>query len=121
MDNVNIKQITNFDIKNLESFEIDNIEYCQYIFSIPAKKIGYCCDIEGINIPIYIFLESQPTTPIKINIGKTGIYELQPDIFFLRDYTQDEITTQEINVNVDIIKIFLPKKINFVLDFILIL
>lgn len=99
--------------------EITNVPYVQLDASLltggngPLIKIGYACEAKGIGYPIFITNEGQ-SSAYEISIGKTGMYEVQPEYFkSLNDitYTEKEILPQ-------LSKIQVPKNIIFKLDYV---
>lgn len=126
----NIKQKTNFDIKNLESHiktvTIAGVEkqisYKTIIFSNAEKviKIGYCCEPRGIGVPIFLKINNNSTN-FPIYIGKTGMFETQPDTW--KNINDEEAKEEEYKILINEIEV--PYKIeennfeiNFKLDYV---
>lgn len=68
----------------------------------PVNKIGYICEPRGIDIPITITTGDIRRT---INIGKTGMYEVMPEIFL--NSTEEE--AEELECIPKITEIRVPK------------
>lgn len=109
----NIKQITNFDIENNPD-EPDN-SFAHFGFDKSVSKLGYCCEPKGIGekYPIKLYLSTKED-PILIEIGKTGMFEVQPEDF-IKVGEDDKAVSVEMAV--EIVGIDLPKGIRFVLDY----
>ena len=74
------------------------------------SKFGYCCEPKAIQYPIFLTVVSSknPNQSKEFQIGKTGMFELQPEVWIdINDYEPEE---QEANVIVTEIKI--PWKFN---------
>ena len=110
----NVAQITNFDIQDLETFIKNDIEYVQYTFPAKIEKLGFCSDPRGIGSTMYLYLENNPDTAIPILIGKSGMFEIQPETY--SKLNKDNVS-ENIELKVNIVKIDLPKHLNFVLDY----
>ena len=110
----NVAQITNFDVQDLPTIEKENGKYAKYEFEAKIEKLGYCCEPKGIGSWIYIYLEEQPETAVPIQIGKSGMYEVQPEPFLKLN---EENVIEEVDMKVNIIAIELPKNLKFVLDY----
>ena len=128
----NIKQLTNFDVKDntteKKTFFIGGtsvthnyriIPYNQLLglvggendLIISINKLGYCVNSnQGINYPIYITFEDG--TEETFYIGKTGIFEFQPEEW--TDVNDDKI---ERTAKVSVKRILVPDNIPFVLDY----
>ena len=110
----NVAQITNFDVQDLPTIEKENGEYAKYNFATKVEKFGYCCEPKGIGSWIYLYLEEQPETAVAIQIGKSGMYEVQPEPFLKLN---EENIIEEIDMKVNIIAVEVPKNLKFVLDY----
>lgn len=110
----NVEQITNFDVQDLPTIEKENGEYAKYNFLTKIEKLGYCCESKGIGSWIYLYLEEKPETAIPIQIGKSGMYEIQPEPY---SKLNDENILEEIDMKVNIIAVEVPKNLKFVLDY----
>ena len=118
----NISQVTNFSpeiisaeteiitvfIGNKEYVEV---EYYVLPVSILTKskntfinKLGYTCEPKGIDYPIILTSNGKTST---IHIGKTGMFEISPEIFM--DINDKE--AEEINCIPQITEIKIPKNI----------
>lgn len=122
--NYNIRQITNHNADALDSGNEPN--YYEFRFSselgaskpaeeLPALKLSYICEPNAINIPIYIAF-SGSTTYNRINIGKTGIFEIQPESRISDILTQE---VEEEDIEFKIIGIKVPKGFSFSIDYII--
>ena len=112
----NVEQITNFDIQNEDAptFEINGVEYVQYTFPKPICKLGYCCEPKGIGQTIYLYSEDDEVKGKPFIIGKTGMFEVQPEL--ISKMGEDNIMEQ-VEIKVNMKKIDLPKHIKFTLDY----
>lgn len=128
MSNYNIKQFTNFDID--ESYTTGKIEgYTCYIIphnvlidkfnprpdttSIEIVKLGYCTnDNEGMNYPIGIMFDKSDGELEVFHIGKTGMFEFQPE--YWQDINDDSI---EGEAKVCVNQVWVPEGVPFVLDY----
>lgn len=86
----NIKQLTNFDIKNAPTItkivlvggdlgERREVEYkiiSQTLLRNDITKFGYCCELKAIQYPIFLTINGIEEN---FQIGKTGMFELQPE------------------------------------------
>jgi hypothetical protein len=91
---IDIRQITNFDLDNAnevtKSIVIggDYLHPIDYIYkeitsemlgSNEVFKFGYCTNSnEGMNYPIFLTVNGEET---EFQIGKTGMFEITPEIF----------------------------------------
>ena len=108
----NVKQITNFDLKNAVSVNKNviiggetyrNVQYkviSQTYLKNNINKFGYCCEPKAIPYPIFLTING---TEKEFQIGKTGMFELQPDTW--QNINDDSSIEQEINVVVTEIKV----------------
>lgn len=129
----NIKQLTNFDVKDNtieeKTFFVGGetsithnyriIPYNQLLglvggendLIISINKLGYCVNSnQGINYPIYITFEDGAEETFYI--GKTGIFEFQPEEW--TDVNDDKI---ERTATVSVKRILVPDNVSFVLDY----
>lgn len=117
----NIKQITNYDLTEAP-IEEKAIMRAEELIIYPYKiitintlkgvvtKLGYCCEPKGIGYPIFLTFQEQEERPFQV--GKTGMFEFQPE--------------EWINVNggnivrtavVNCITVAVPADIAFTLDY----
>lgn len=117
----NIKQLTNFDIQNYNSigqYKIAHIEdsipvdYVHIDFEQLVSKLGYCCESRAIGYPIILYFENN-STPTPFEVGKTGMFEVQVETF--QNKNEEEINNIDIQINIQGIDV--PKEFNFVLDY----
>ena len=89
------------------------IEYNYYDFELPTNtfKIGYCCEPKGISYPI--FITTTTSAEQKFEIGKTGMFEVQPEDWKNINVDQEEEETAEVYVT----KVSFPSNIKFVFDY----
>lgn len=78
---------------------------------IPIIKLGYVCEPKGIDYPIYLM--SQGTVK-EFYLGKTGMFEIQPETF--KDINDEE--AQELTHTPQITAIHVPRDIVFKLDYV---
>ena len=122
MDNVNICQLTNFDLDDVETKEItikkddgkitENHLYkhitSSKLGSSKVFKLGYCVnDNQGINYPIFLNGDQEKN---KIYIGKTGIYEFQPE-------TREDAEGEEVTMIAYASELWVPADVPFCLDY----
>ena len=129
----NIKQLTNFDIADLSEEIIgvrkgdDIVVSVVYkiiplgVLGAPISKMGYCCEPKGINYPIFLTINQ---VEYKFDLGKTGMFEFQPEQWINVNGDNIERTT-----NITVTEIKVPKRdldsdgqeignpIHFVLDY----
>ena len=114
----NIKQITNFDIDSYPTEEIDvtvagmstprtviyKIIDNGYI-SQGIEKFGYCCEPKAISYPIWLVLrEGNNLNTKSFEVGKTGMFEVQPE-----NWTNvNDPTAEEETMTVDVVEIKVP-------------
>lgn len=91
---LNYKQITHYDLPTTAS------DYVEILVNVDLMSFGYCCPVAYIDKPIYLNLNGAYN---KIEIGKTGMYELHSD-------TMDKI--------LDIYGVKVPKDVPFTVDYI---
>ena len=82
-------QITNFDLDSAstiqktihkkdtgEEVQIDYKVISLALLKYPIFKMGYCCEMKGTNYPIFLTTNGNER---EFTIGRTGMYEFQPD------------------------------------------
>lgn len=128
----NIKQLTNFDVANnryetrgvfkgpvavnhryriISYNQLLGIESNSNDITINISKMGYCTnDNEGKDYPIFITFGDK--TERIFYIGKTGIFEFQPEEW--RDVNDDDT---ERTATVSVIQVLVPDGVPFVLDY----
>lgn len=121
--NYNLKQITNFtaeELKEQDAIDIVNDgEWEYYKFTtthfgnLPMLKFGYICEPNAFNIPIYITFAGY-TEPNKFTLGKTGIFEIQPEIFIDKNSAEQ----LEENIKFEITELRIPTGFSFSIDYI---
>ena len=97
--------LTAFHFGDFEGFSDQEVE-------MPLVKLGYICEPNAIGIPIYIKFQDMASTK-KINIGKTGMFEIQTEELINEETGKVEI----LNFYIDEIKI--PVGFKFSLDYII--
>ena len=121
--NYNIKQVTNYDISGYPTvnysitFPNGDVKTVPYITALDGSqivKLGYCCEPKGIELPIYIRTNDGKGYR-EIQIGKTGMYEMQPELW--HDVNKPDIEEEETTVVVTGVRV--PKGIEFTLDYVL--
>ena len=85
----NIRQKTNFDFDLAEGEPKDvyvggelreGLTYKSITFENKVPKLGYCAnDNEGMNYPIFLVFDGEGDTDHEFQIGKTGMFEFQPE------------------------------------------
>ncbi len=116
----NIRQKTNFDLTGGEEKtvrvggdkgETRTLTYKSILFESNVFKLGYCTnDNEGMNYPIFlVFLTGEEK---EFQIGKTGMFEFQPEEW--RDVNADD-TERTAEVFVTELKVF--EDVPFVVDY----
>lgn len=115
---VNIKQITNYDLAgggspmSIHKYGQDPaISYNYYTipFSTKISKLGYCCEVKGIAYPIFLTINGSEA---EFQIGKTGMFEFQPETW--KNVNED---STERTVEVTCTQIRVPADIKFTLDY----
>ena len=116
----NIKQITDLTTNNREEIIKDritvagstltNVSYYRYTLDGTAIKLGYCCEVKGIGYPIFLTFDDNTETAFEI--GKTGMYEFQPE-----DYYDVNADTEEKTAIIKCIKVAIPADLKFTLDY----
>lgn len=114
----NIKQITNFDIKDAitttknviaggdigyDKHSYRSVQYktiSQSYLRNTISKFGYCCEPKAIQYPIFLTINGVEK---EFQIGKTGMFELQPETWM--NVNRDDSEEQEANVIVSEIKV----------------
>lgn len=117
----NIKQLTNRDLINLPS--VDKVimkaeELTTYPYKIITTdmlkgiitKLGYCCEPKGIGYPIFLTFQEQEEQAFQI--GKTGMFEFQPETWINVNGGNIERTAI-----VHCIEVAVPADITFTLDY----
>lgn len=129
MANYNVKQITGYDVLDNPTFtytitvphrtpsgEIEfiseDVEYVQVIANVDVIKLGYCCEPKAFIYPIFLKMHD---TYHQIQIGKDGMYEMQPEDW--KDVNAEEVKEKTSNVIVSGVRV--PKNVNFTLDYVL--
>ena len=122
MNNVNIQQVTPYDLEGMATenhnltFPDGHIENITYIslFSETKKivKFGYCCEPKGIVYPIRLNINN---TGYKFfQVGRDGIYEMQPEQWTnVNDENAEEKTSKVILTG-----IYVPQGINFTFEYV---
>lgn len=80
--------------------------------SIPIVKLGYVCEPKGKDYPIYLVSNGDEK---EFYLGKTGMFEIQPETFLDINGDEDE---EIITVIPKITAIHVPVDIQFKLDFV---
>jgi hypothetical protein len=116
----NIRQQTNFDLTGSETKtvrvgsdqgETRTLTYKSIIFEKPISKFGYCTnDNEGMNYPIFIVFDDGAEK--EFQIGKTGMFEFQPDEW--RDVNDDD---EERTLEVFATEVKIYENVPFVIDY----
>ena len=89
-------------------------DYNEYNLAGTAIKLGYCCEFKGIGYQIFLTFNDNTETPFEI--GKTGMYEFQPETWIIKDDDTGDIDTYEGTVQA-IEYILIPMGFSFVLDY----
>lgn len=123
----NIKQITDLDVSLIDSEEkiipdpLDSSRSITKTYKVindknllqesnKVVKFGYCCEVKGINYPIFLTINNVEK---EFKIGKTGMFEFQPEDW--KNINDPEEEEAEIKIYTNIIKV--PSDIKFVLDY----
>lgn len=119
----NLRQLTNFDIqegyvnagqhKVLYVEDSIPVDYVHIDFEKPVSKLGYCCEPRAIGYPIILYFDNNKQD--EFEIGKTGMFEVQIETFRNKDKKTEKINNIDIQINITGIDI--PKDFNFVLDY----
>ena len=119
----NFAQLTNFDL-NTASIEQKEIHYggkgetiiydykiiSQNLLKYPVIKLGYCTETKGKNYPIFLTINGIEK---EFQIGKTGMYEYQPEEYMNINKSKEEEKTAIVKVT----EIAVPADIIFTLDY----
>lgn len=129
--NYNIKQFTNYDITEVMPTSTENIyipkrieengevridkvltpiEYVTIVNNSRIIKLGYCCKLQEIIYPIYLRMDGVFR---QINIGREGMYEMQPETW---KNVNDLNNPTEKTTNVVVTAVKVPKQAHFTLD-----
>ena len=123
VSNYNIKQITNYDISgyptvnysiNFPNGDVKTVPYITALDGSQIVKLGYCCEPKGIELPIYIKTNDGKGYR-EIQVGKTGMYEMQPELW--HDINKPDTEKEETTVIVTGVRV--PERIEFTLDYVL--
>ena len=123
VSNYNIKQITNYDISGYPTinysitFPNGDVKTVPYITALDGSqivKLGYCCEPKGIELPIYIKTNDGKGYR-EIQVGKTGMYEMQPELW----HDINKLDTEKEETTVIVTGVRVPERIEFTLDYVL--
>lgn len=118
------KQITNFDLNDQIPFlkrvtiagsegrqeDIYYKEITQSTLGSRIHKMGYICEPKGMIYPIFLTINGEEK---EIQIGKTGMFEFQPE-----EYTNaNDEEAEEKTATVYVTNILVPANIQFTLDY----
>ena len=114
----NIRQKTNFDLVGGEPKDVyvggelrTDLTYKRILFESNVFKLGYCTNNnEGMNYPIFLVFSTGEER--EFQIGKTGMFEFQPEEW--RDANDDD-TERTAEVSVTELKVF--EDVSFVVDY----
>ena len=112
----NIKQITNFDIDSCPSIPKENMiiagmstprtviykDITNSSIAQGIKKIGYCCEPKALHYPIFLGFNNGQAE--QFQIGKTGMFEVQPE----ENKNEDDPGAQEEIIEIKITKVEVP-------------
>lgn len=119
----NIKQITDQTQPKTEIYKdviiagdpsTKKVQYYIYDLIGEAVKIGYCCEPKYIGYPIFLVFKEgeEETNPISFEVGKTGMFEFQPETYYnINDFTE------EYTAIVHCTKVSVPAGCKFVFDY----
>jgi len=120
---INIAQITNFDLTSASTVQkvihkggegtevtIDYKVITPEMLNQPIFKMGYCAEVRGIDYPIFLTINGVEK---EFQIGKTGMYEFQPETYIDINSEDSEEKTAEVEVT----EIAVPAGIVFTLDY----
>lgn len=121
---MNISQITNFDLADRQPDTTKSITFpgdeepttVGYITWNPRAtiiKLGYVCEPKGINYPISLKVNGDFKN---FNLGKTGMFEIQPEIF--KDINDTSEEAEEENIVVEVTEVQFPVGIIFKFDYV---
>lgn len=121
----NIKQITNFDLGGASEVTRtirkggDIGETLDYTYKVITSamlgsddifKFGYCTnDNQGMNYPIFLVLNNNET---EFQIGKTGMFEFQPEEYKIVDGENEKRTAK-----VSLSSVLVPTNVPFCIDY----
>ena len=122
----NLGQITNHTAKNMhvDTKTLDNGED-YYVFTkthfggMALVKMGYICEPSAFHLPIYIQFNGVENTETEANnynvfrLGKTGIFEVQPELFIDKNNNNAEK-----NIEFNITAMMVPANFSFSIDYI---
>lgn len=99
---------------NIETNEFEtrpsNRKYIPAIEDARIIKFSYCCEESGIIYPIFLKINGAWKA---ITIGKTCIYEVQPENF--KDINDED--AEDENTNVIITDVLVPEGVSFSIDY----
>lgn len=119
MATTNLKQITNYNItEDVELvdkavvFPNGKTKIVKFAsFDLPnTSKFGYNCEPKGFDYPIYLTTKGIEK---KYEIGVTGMFEIQPEIF--KDVNDDNAVEKEVEIFITNVKV--PTEIQFKIDY----
>lgn len=118
----NIKQITNFDPHDTVSKDVkvggetrSGLTYNVYTLDGNAIKLGYCTNNnEGMNYPIFLIFVNGGEK--EFEIGKTGMFEYQPEEW---EDVNDDINKEIKTSNTPVSQIKVYEGVSFVLDYVI--
>ena len=116
---INIAQITNFDLASASTIQktihrggegttvtADYKEITQSMLGgKPIFKMGYCTEVKGIDLPIFLTVNGEEEK--EFQVGKTGMYEFQPEVWGAEEHP----------LEVEVTNIAVPANIVFTLDY----
>ena len=121
----NIKQLTNFDLDGASEvtrtirvggdagYTVDypyKVITSAMLGSENVFKFGYCTnDNEGMNYPIFLILNETET---EFQIGKTGMFEFQPE-----EWQDVNVPTEEETAEVSLSGALVPADVPFCIDY----
>ena len=97
----------------------DIVEYEYFIFTtthfggLPMLKLGYICEPNAFTVPIYITFYGSSVMN-KFELGKTGIFEIQPEQFIDKNISSDLVQ----NITFEITELRIPVGFSFSVDYI---
>ena len=119
----NITQITNFDLASVSTVSKvihkggEGTRVSKPYKIVPQSyiphsiiKLGYCVESKGIDLPIFLTVNG---TEKEFQIGKTGMYEFQPETW--KNINDDD--SEEQTIEVEVTGIAVPANIVFTLDY----
>ena len=102
---LNISQVTNFDNLPIEG------EYKIITLDPPAVKLGFCGDSQTIGKNIVLAIGGNEKV---FEIGKSGIFEFQPEVWV---NTSDDNDEEDKEIIVYVTEVKVPKDSIFTLDY----